>query len=141
VSVLDSVLTRSDGRISMSQLWRSRLATLGWVLASGPAAFLAILLLHALHVRAYLGRWPVVYRDDPQTLLLQIHEYGLLVPALWGSLFGVPLWLLSGAILAATGLLRWRVFRGQLWLILAGIAAVMLLAKLDPTGYVEWFLD
>jgi hypothetical protein len=137
----DGVVAAPDGRISASPPWRSRLITLGWILASGPTALLAILLLHALHVRAYLGRWPVVYRDDPQTLLLQIHEHGLLMPVLWGSLFGVPLWLLSGAVLAATGLLRWRVFRGQVWLILAGIAGVILLATLDPTGYVEWFLD
>jgi hypothetical protein len=64
-SVLDSVLTGSDGPVSASQLWRSRVVRLGWVLASGPAALLAILLLHALHVRTYLGRWPVVYRDQP----------------------------------------------------------------------------
>ncbi len=59
---------------------------------------------------------------------------GLLVPALWGSLFGVPLWLLGGTILAAAGLLRWRVFRWQVGLILAGIVGVILLEKFDPTG-------
>ena len=100
--------------ISASDLWRTRVVRLGWVLASGPAALLAVLLLHALHVRAYLGRWPVVYRDNSDTLLLRIHEYGLLVPAVWGSLFGVPLWLLGGTILAAAGLLRWQVAAGRL---------------------------
>ena len=139
--MLDSVLTESEAHVPGSQLWRSRVARLGWVFASGPAALLAVVLLHALHVRTYLGRWPVVYRDNPETLLLRIHEEGFLVPALYGSLFGVPLWLLSGALLAAAGLLRWRVFRDQLGLMLAGIVGVILLVTLDPTGYVQWFLD
>lgn len=121
--------------------WRSRVARLGWILASGPAALLSVALLHAVHLRSYLGRWPVVYRDNPETLLLRIHEYGFLMPAFYGSLFGVPTWLLTGAMLVGTGLLEWRVFRNQIGLILAGIVGVILLVTLDPSGYVEWFLD
>lgn len=139
--MIDDVLTGGEAHARGSSLWRSRVARLGWVMASGPAVLLAVALLHALHLRVYLGRWPIVYTDHPETLLLRIHEQGLLLPALYGSLFGGPLWLLSGALLAGTGLLSWRVFRDQLGFMLAGIVGVMLFVILDPTGYVEWFLD
>lgn len=139
--MLDGVLTEPEAHVPGNRLWRSRTARLGWVFASGPAALLAVVLLHALHVRFHLGRWPVVYRDNPETLLLRLHEECFLVPALYASLFGVPFWLPTGVILAAAGVLRWRVFRDQVGLILAGIAGVILLVTLDPTGYVEWFLD
>jgi len=140
--VIDGVPTGPEAHVRGSQLWRSRGARLGWILAGGPAALLAVALLHALHLRIYLGRWPVVYRDNnPETLLLRIHECGFLVPALYGSFFGVPVWLLIGAILVATRLLEWRVFRKQIGLMLAGIVGVILFVALDPSGYVEWFLD
>jgi hypothetical protein len=116
-------------------------ARVGWILASGPAALLGAVLLHALHVRVYLERWPVVYKDCPETLALQLHEYALIVPAFYVSLFGVPLSVSSGAVFASIGLLRWRAFLGQLSLIIAGIVGIVLLVKFDATGYVEWFLD
>lgn len=114
---------------------------LGWILAGGPVAFLAFVLLHALHVRLYLGRWPVVYQDNPESLLLHIHEYGLLMPTFYLSLYGVPTWLVLGATLGGLGLVRGRIFHEQLAFMLAGILGVALLLALDPTGYVEWFLD
>ena len=61
--------------------WMRRWIAGGWMLAALPAAFTAFLLLHALHVRLSLGRWPVVYRDNPSTPLLRFHEYGLLFPS------------------------------------------------------------
>ena len=63
------------------------------------------------------------------------------MPLLYGSLFGVPLWLLAGLFLGAAGHLRWRLLIGQLVLIAAGVVGIILLVRFDPTGYVEWFLD
>lgn len=57
-----------------------RLAKVGWFVASGPAALLGALMLHALGVRLYLARWPIVYKDNPETLLLHAIEYGGVVP-------------------------------------------------------------
>ena len=138
---MDSALTEADARASRVRAAKAFVAKLGWFLASAPALFLGIVLLHALHVRLYLGRWPVVYRDTPKTALLSVHEYGLMMPIFYLSLFGVPFWLVIGTALVAAGMMQGRIFRKQLALIVAGIGAVALLVALDPTGYVEWFLD
>src|SRR5512143_1714165 len=74
---------------------------IGWVLAGGPASLLLFLLLHAMHARFYLGRWPVVYQDDPQSWLLTVHEYGLIAPAFYLCLFGIPVWMVGWAVLLA----------------------------------------
>jgi hypothetical protein len=139
--VLDGVVSAGPAVSTSRRCWRRRVARLGWFMSASPVAFLAVVLLHAMHVRIYLGRWPVVYRDNPESLFLHIHEYGFLVPALYGALCGVPLWMLSGAILVVAGLLQWRVWGHQLGLMLAGMIGVILFLWFDPTGYVEWFLD
>jgi hypothetical protein len=117
------------------------LGAIGWMVASGPVALLVFLLLHAIHVRLYLGRWPVVYRDEPQSLLLSIHEYGLIAPTFYLCLFGVPTWLLGWTVLLACRLAPAKRFTWQLAFIVVGLLGMVLLATYDPTGYMEWFVD
>ena len=122
-------------------LTRAIVAKVGWLCASGPALLLGSTLAHAAHLRLLLGRWPVVYRDTPDTALLNFHFYGLFMPALYLSLIGVPLWLVTGAIRGGLGLVRGRMFQLQFLLMAGGIIGVTVFALFDPTGYVEWLLD
>jgi hypothetical protein len=138
---VDAILAAPEADTSKGRLARGVVTRLGWLLASGPALFLGLVLLHALHVRLFLGRWPIVYRDTPQSLLLWVHEYGLIMPTFYLSLFGVPFWAVVGAVFVALGLAQGRSFVYQLGLMVTGIGGLALLVALDPTGYVEWFLD
>jgi hypothetical protein len=121
--------------------WTRRGTIVAWILAASPAAFATALALHAIHVRLYLGRWPIVYRDNPSSLLLSVHENGLLGPALYGALFGIPLWFLLNVVLALYGSRPRRASAWQALLIIGALVALVLFAKYDPTGYWEWFLD
>ena len=121
--------------------WTRRGTAFAWILAASPAAFATALALHAIHVRLHLGRWPIVYRDNPSSLLLTLHEYCLLVPTLYVALFGIPLWFLLSLVLALCGSRPRRATAWQALLIVGAMVALVLFAKHDPTGYLEWFLD
>jgi hypothetical protein len=120
---------------------RRLFARVAWAIAATPLLFVVIQMFHAIHIRILLGRWPVVYRDNPESVLLRIHEYGLLFPVVYAAIFGVPLWaalsLLVALLLPSA---RWTIAR-QVGLVGVGVAALVLFWKFDPTGYVEWFLD
>jgi hypothetical protein len=111
------------------------------VLAIVPPLLLAIVLLHAVHVRVLLGRWPVVYRDSPNSFLLKVHEYGLFVPTFFGTIFGTPVWAVLVAVLLVRRSTPLNDVLRQALLIGVGIGGLLLFNALDPTGYVEWFLD
>jgi hypothetical protein len=111
------------------------------VLAIVPPMLLATVLLHAVHVRVVLGRWPVVYRDSPHSFLLKVHEYALLVPAFYGTIFGTPAWALLVAVLLVRRSVPLTDVLRQALLIGVGIGGLLLFNALDSTGYVEWFLD
>jgi hypothetical protein len=121
--------------------WTRRGTIVAWILAASPVAFATALALHAIHVRVYLGRWPIVYRDNPSSLLLNVHEYGLLVPTLYVALLGIPLWFLLSVVLALCGSRPRRASAWQALLIVGAVVALVLFGKCDPTGYWEWFLD
>jgi hypothetical protein len=134
-------VARRERAEAPQSVWVGRGMMVGWILAAAPGAFTTFLILHAAHVRLYLGRWPVVYRDNPSTLLLRLHEYGLLAPSFYFALFGVPLWFLLSVVLAFGGGRPRRAVVRQALLIAAALSVLFLVGKLDPTGYIEWFLD
>ena len=112
----------------------------GWAIAASPAALLALLLLHAVHVRLVLGRWPRVYQDNPDTLLLRLHE-SVLVPFFIVTFSGVLLW---GALSAVVALLlpsaRVTILR-QACVIGVAVLLLVLFWNLDTTGYIAWLAD
>jgi hypothetical protein len=97
-SANESVHSVSQPRATFLQWLTKRLPIFSWLFAVGPALLVLTLLTHALHVHAVLGRWPIVYRDSPASLLLTIHEFGVVMPALYLTLLSLPGWLVFGVI-------------------------------------------
>jgi hypothetical protein len=98
---------------------------------------LAFLIFFA-HVRLTLGRWPVVYRDNPHGWLISA-EGVLATLTYFAAVAALVLWpVVSG--LAGLFLGRSIVFR-RLFVFLAGWALLCSLFAFDPTGSIEWFLD
>jgi hypothetical protein len=123
---------------SQREGWR---AWVGWVLSAAPAVLLVVQMGEALLLRWHLGHWPVVYRDDPQSLLLKGYEYGVVFPCLYAALFGIPLWCLFTLFVALPApRMRARVVP-QLVLLVAAVGSLALFYRFDPTGYIDWFLD
>jgi hypothetical protein len=63
------------------------------------------------------------------------------MPTLYIALIGIPIWFLLSVVLAFGGPRPRRASAWQALLIVAALGALVLFAKFDPTGYVEWFLD
>jgi hypothetical protein len=129
------------GGVRVVRVARRTISSIGWVLASGPLVLFMALVIHAVEVRLHLGRWPIVYRDDPRSWLLSLHEYGVLAPTFYWSLFGVPAWLLGAAVLSGFRAVARGALTRQLAIIIIGILGIVLLVVADPTGYMEWLLD
>jgi len=51
---------------------RTAFRLVGWAIAATPLLFVTVQLLHAVHLRLLLGRWPIVYRDNPEGFLLRV---------------------------------------------------------------------
>jgi hypothetical protein len=115
-----------------------------WIFASMPAIFTGILLTHAVHLRMALGRWPRGYRDYPPArvarILLDIHEFGLIVPGFYATLLALPLWLLA-AVLARPQLMK-RTLGRQALVFVLGVGALYGVGfLLSRTFYPQWLFD
>ncbi len=117
-----------------------RLRIVSWILAASPAILVALFLTLGVHVRLGLGHWPMPMWENYDTAAYNVHELlftGWLLFALFGA---APIWL--GCVL-----LGWRtpgmrrVFAGQLLALVSGCALVVATVALDPTRFVEWFMD
>jgi hypothetical protein len=113
---------------------------LGWGTAASPVCLLLLQLLHALHLRLLLGRWPRVYRDNPDNYFLRIHDAALhllFIATVCSVTFWVALSLIGplllpsahGTILRQAGLMALRVL------------SPVLVWNLDPTAYILWLAD
>ena len=120
---------------------RTALHRAGWAIAATPFLFVIVQVLHAVHLRLLLGRWPMVYRDNPESFLLRVHEYGVLFPLFYAGFFGVPMWAALSVVVAVLLPSARRTIGRQAALVSLGIIVLALFWKFDPTGYVEWFLD
>jgi hypothetical protein len=108
------------------------------LLTALPLASALAFLIFFAHVRFTLGRWPVVYRDNPHGWLVSVEEV-LATLTYLAAVAALVLWPVASG-LAALLLGRWIFFR-RLFLFLAGWALVCSLFVFDPTGSIEWFLD
>ena len=107
-----------------------------WSLASAPLAWLFLFGLFILRARLTLGRWPAPYQPDPKDLGFDLHHAAIVA--------GIP--LMFTAVLCVIALtFRMHDRPGRPWLLrataVAGLIAVILLARADP-GYVfTWLGD
>ena len=108
------------------------------LLTALPLAAAAAFLVFFLHIRLTLGRWPVVYRDDPRGWLISVEEV-LATLTYLAAVAAVALWPIASGL---TGLFLGRaIFLRRLVVFLAGWVLLYVLFSFDPTGSVEWFLD
>jgi len=110
-----------------------------WACALSPAALLLVFLTLALHVRLGLGHWPASIAENYATAAYDAHIY-VFVGLVWFALLAAgPLWLLSVAVPGQR--LRWKTLVCQLAACGLGWLLICLVAKLNPRGFVDWFLD
>ncbi len=107
-----------------------------WALAATPAAWLMLFGLFILRARLATGSWPMPYRPDPKDLGFEFHYLALLA--------GLP--VLFAATLSATAFaLVPRHRHDKAWLIpavaVAGLTALVVLARIDPWHLFTWLGD
>jgi hypothetical protein len=106
-----------------------------WGLALAPVTWLVVFAMFVVRTRLALGRWPAPYAPDPKDLGFALHHGVLLA--------GMPLMIV--AVVAATVLAVIGGNSSRRWSIplvaLAGLATVVLLARLDPGYLFTWLGD
>lgn len=108
------------------------------ILAAYPIAWLSMLYLFVLRARFHLGHWPEPYHPDPKDLGFTVHQQ-----AIWIGLMALPVVALATIALALVG--RRVAVDRRIWptvmFLVASIALVMVVARLDPGGFFNWFAD
>jgi hypothetical protein len=114
------------------------LALTAWLLAAFPIAFLVLFFTYVLRARLHLGYWPSYNHPDPKQLGWRV-QHGLL----WLGLLNFPYAAGLAVVLAIIGRVRTRDF--PVWAIICtavlGSAAVIVLGRMDPGGFMDWFCD
>ena len=110
------------------------------ILSLVPLAVLVLVVSHALHVRLFLGRWPVVYRDEPDSFLLNVHARAI-IAGVFATYYGMPAWAAAVVVGVVRGQAPAREIAAHIAGIAAGLGGLLLLAAVDRTGYFEWFID
>ena len=111
-------------------------------LGARPFVFTGSVLLHASTVYLQLGRWPMVYRDEADSsIILTVEWYLLVLPSLYRTLYRVPMCVACGPEFFIRRVLPPSTLLKQLALIAATTMCLATLIAVEPTGYVEWFLD
>jgi hypothetical protein len=108
------------------------------LLAAYPLAWLSLLYLFVLRARLHLGHWPEPYHPDPKDLGFTVHHQ-----AIWIGLMALPVVALATVALALVG--RRKAGDRRIWpavtFLVASIALVIFVARLDPGGFFNWFAD
>ncbi|MBL9166713.1 MAG: hypothetical protein JNN07_03160 [Verrucomicrobiales bacterium] len=108
------------------------------ILAAYPLAWLSLLYLFVLRARLYLGHWPQPYHPDPKDLGFTVHHQ-----AVWFGLMALPVVALATVALALVG--RRVAVDRRIWpaltFLVASIVLVIVVARLDPGGFFNWFAD
>lgn len=118
---------------------RSRVvAIVALALAAYPLWWLAMFYLFVLRARWHLGYWPAPYHPDPKELGFTLH-YSLV---LLSSMALLPV-AAGAALLLAVGKVRGALVRA--WppalLLLCSTTLLVLLVRVDPGRFLNWFGD
>lgn len=103
-----------------------------------PSCFLFVFITFAIHVRLLLGRWPIVYKDNPDNIFITLHEW-VLVAAFYSTFAAIITWPIL-----SIPLLRIKAHKLFIksWLIFLSPLLILVLINLyDRSGYIEWFWD
>lgn len=108
------------------------------ILAAYPVAWLSLLYLFVLRARLHLGHWPEPSHPDPKDLGFMVHHQ-----AIWIGLMALPIVAVATIALALVG--RRVAADRRIWpaltFLAASIALVMVVARLDPGSFFNWFAD
>ncbi len=112
-----------------------------WILAIAPA--LAILVFYAgvLHARMILGYWPTNGHPDPKaikTVLFALHYSTIAVSAVLTSLTPIA-WIAALPMAEMSASLK--SFCARMCVYLVSLVILLTLARIDPGGFVGWFMD
>ena len=102
-----------------------------------PSALLLVQVCEAISLRLSLGHWPLVYRDEARgfSALLHLATFLLVILLAVGTL---P-WLISlHAVKIGDGRRRVLVRVAEF---IGGLAALWIIARLNPFGFPEWWAD
>ena len=107
-----------------------------------PVGWAALFAAFVVRARLALGRWPYAYHPDPKALGFDLHDAAVI----WGIqlVFAAPFGLLVQLLLV---LVRRQpnLLPRHPWLWLAWFAAIfvalLIVARLDPGGFMNWYAD
>jgi hypothetical protein len=102
--------------------------------AVGYAGFVAM----GAYLRLSLGRWPVVYVDDPKTVSMLILDSVVGVATIVGY-FGFPAWLLTIGMLLLQHRFRASAVRAAVFIVPIVLFAATL--RYGPRSFSDWFID
>ncbi len=103
---------------------------------------LAMVIFYSLILRAYivLGKFPIPYQPDPKDLNFNIHMWLVLISATFVYAAFLP-WIFITAKLWQQKTFSKTFMTTCTALYAIFFAAFILIIKLDPGKFVEWFLD
>ena len=108
-----------------------------WLTAAWPLLIAFLLATGAIHVRLHLGRWPIVYQDEIKGMFVVLHMQVIAIAVAVSPLtaFG---WLVGRAIERRRN--KAHAVKTSVLLFL-GIGLLVALMRLDPFGFIDWYLD
>ena len=110
------------------------------LLCLAPVGWAVLFSTFVVRARLALGRWPYAYHPDPKALGFEIHDAALLLGM--SLLFAAPFGLLAQLLL---GRRQPNLLPQHPWLWLAWFAATfagfLIVARLDPGGFMNWYAD
>lgn len=122
--------------MDMKRSVRTPLGALMWSLASAPLLWLLLFGAFILRARVALGRWPAPNQPDPKDLGFDLHHAAIMA--------GIPLLFTAVLCVVALTLMVHDRSRRQ-WLLrvtaVAGLVAVIVLARVDPAYVFTWLGD
>ncbi len=111
---------------------------LSWIITFLPFITITIFMTFGLHIRFFLGRWPVVFRDNPESILITIHTW-ITIIFLAALYFSLPLWIILMIALAFKA--NKLPLNSKLVIYSLGWASWFFIHYYDPFGFFEWFWD
>ena len=112
-----------------------------WMLAVAPALAIVVFYAGVVHARLLLGRWPASGHPNPSeihSILFTVHYSMTAIAVILTSLSPIA-WMAMLPVAETFATLKWFLFR--LFVYLISLVAFLTLVRLDPGGFVGWFVD